>query len=726
MTIPFGFDDPLTTFTIPEGFTFTAGGEQEFITYYTLTITVTNNATVEIVYLEGNKRFILPVSIDPGGESFSFVMPARQLKLVVQEFQIDGDTQQYQFVVLDVPLGGQVAGLAVQIQNPGDAGFTLWTEFSSLFLMDPSDKGYTSRRTDTGRRLSFGNGLIGVQPDPGATVLVTAQVTNGASGNVIAGSIREGERIYVSTSAGLNQIVNYEVINNAPAIGGADEESLEAIRSNAIASITALRRLVTEGDYENINVIEPNLPIAQNSLPILKRSDLQVNEIELFSGILYGTGTEEVDNLVPTRNAVLTVPPTTDRIPRDTVVTIGADQYYTLFDLNIETLNTVALYDYIIYAVQLIPALETSYPTVYDLYADLLTVTRSGTEGIFELFYKSTESNADLTTCEMLIQSTGATFDMTNDTTAGSFIYTFDPFTDIPEGEQTYDFTIYEPGGNPVAKYSNKVTFRKDLSAFMRSNVIDDTTALIVYDVPVIEKTYYDGINKVNFELEVLQSLVTTVDLSDKRMLTDFINLKFTNTYGLLSGMKLNPTTKTPVISILETEPLVCNVGDRFIITEEGIHRDDIIRCTDSTSLIFTYEQPTADSIVYVTDEGEKYIYSERGWILIPLYTIPLLIEVEVFREVTYSGTLSSLITTVQETIYDAFKDRFGTNAFLYRSEIIDVVQDIEGISHCRLILPETSIFFNFELKNLTQSQLLRYGPEYVYFTEDNITVRVI
>ena len=131
MTIPFGFDDPLTTFTIPEGFKFTASGEIEFITYYSLTITVTNNATVEIVYLEGNKRFILPVSIDPEGENFSFVMPARQLKLVEQEFQIDGDTQQYQFVVLDVPLEGQIAGLTVQIKNPGDAGYTTWTEFSS-------------------------------------------------------------------------------------------------------------------------------------------------------------------------------------------------------------------------------------------------------------------------------------------------------------------------------------------------------------------------------------------------------------------------------------------------------------------------------------------------------------------------------------------------------------------------------------------------------------------
>jgi len=557
-------------------------------------------------------------------------------------------------------------------------------------------------------------------------VLVTAQVTNGSAGNVIAGSVREGERIYVTTLAGSNQIVNFDVINNSPASGGEDEESLEEIRSNAIASITALRRLVTEGDYENINVIEPNLPIAQNSLPILKRSDLQVNEIELFSGILYGAGTEEVDNLVPTRNAILTVPPTTDRIPRDTIVTIGADQYYTLFELNIETLNTVALYEYIIYEVDLVPALETSFPTVYDLYADLLTVSRSGTQGIYELFYKSTESDSDLTTCEMVIQSTGATFAMTNDTTAGSFIYTFDPFTNIPEGEQTYEFTIYEPGGSPVARYSNKVAFRKDLSAFMRSNVIDDTTALIVYDVPVIEKTYYDGVNKTNFELEILQSLVTTVDLSDKRMLTDFINLKFTNTYGLLRGMRLNPATVTPVIDILETEPTSCNVGDRYIITEEGVHRDNIIRCTDATALIFTYEQPVADTIVYVTNEGHKFIYSERGWIPIPAYTIPLVIEVEVFREQTYSGTLSSLITTVQETIYDAFKDRFGSNATLYRSEIIDVVQNIAGVSHCRLILPETSIFFTFELNELTQEQLLAYGPEYVYFTEDDITVRVI
>ena len=96
------------------------------------------------------------------------------------------------------------------------------------------------------------------------------------------------------------------------------------------------------------------------------------------------------------------------------------------------------------------------------------------------------------------------------------------------------------------------------------------------------------------------------------------------------------------------------------------------------------------------------------------------------FRETTYSGTLTTIIQDVREAIYEAFVDRFGTNAELFRSEIIDVVQEVDGVDHCRLRQPETSIFFNFELIDLTEEQLLRYGPEYLFFKEENITVRVI
>ena len=726
ITIPFGFDDPSTTFSIPEGFVFTADGDVEFRTYYSTSITVTGNASAVATVTEDNKRFILPVNETT--EDFSFVLPLFQVKEVVQEYQIDSDIQEYQFITLDVLVDGEVASLEVQIKPPGSAGYTIWTEFASLFLMSGTDKGYVSRRTDTGRRLTFGNDLSGVQPGINSSVLVTVEVTNGEDGNVIAGAIRSGQRIYVQTLAGVNQVVSYDVINTSPAFGGENEESIEEVRSNSIASITSLSKLVTENDYKNINVIVPDSPIAQNALPVLKRSDLQVNEIELFNSILFGSGTTEIDNLVPTRNAVFELSPSQTTIDRDTLIQIGDSWYYTLFNIIVDTHNTVGIYEYIVLTLEVIPALETSYVSTYDIYSDLFEIERVGTQGIFKLHYKSTEVDSDLTTCDVEIESSGVVYPMANDSTSGYFIYTFDPYTNIPLGEQTFNFTISEPGGDSIATYSNKATFRADLSTYMRSNVQDDGTAVIVFDVPVIEKEYYDSINKKDFELEVLQTLITSMDLTDSRMLTDFTNIKFTNTYGILSNMLLNQSTISPVLDVVEDIPISCNVNDRFIYspcTSNDPNQDDIIKCTDSTNLTFIYQEAVSDTIVYVTNKGENYIYSERGWIPLPLYTVPLEIEVEVFRSETFSGTLASFTDTIRQTIFDAFEGRFGTNATIYRSEIINVVQGIDGVGHCRLRKPETSIFFNFKLKKLTEDQLLRYGPEYIFFREEDITVKV-
>jgi hypothetical protein len=735
ITIPFGFDDSDTQFTISDGFEFQSDGEITFRTTSSFFIEVLNNATVTVTMTdEDNRQYNLPVIITD--EDFSFVIPLKQIEEVVQETQIDADLQEYQFTTVDIPISGQVSSLEVVITEPGSASSTTWTEFSSLFLMDETDNGYVSRRTDTGRRLSFGNGLIGVQPTAGSTVTTTTDVTEGADGNVIAGSIRTGDRIYLTTDAGITQIVNYTVINTSAAYNGEDEESLEEIRKNAIASIRSLERLVTEQDYEDISTIVTDAPIAQNSLPVLKRSDLQVNEIALFSGILFGTETEEVDQLVPMRNAVFTEAYGTSTIDRDTIITIGDYDYRTLFDLQLVELNSVGYYEYIIFEVELSPALETSYNVDYDIYADLLEVVRDGTEGIFRLHYKSTESDAAGTSCKMEIESSGSVKDMTTDSTGGYYIYTFDPYTDIPADEQTFNFTIYDPSDAAVAVYSNKVTFREDLRNYMRSNAVwNDSTSITVYDVPVILDSYYEGIDQSAFELEVMQALIGSLDLSDTRMLTDFTNIKFTNTYGNLESMLLNQPTISSVIDILEVEPSSCDVDDRYIIkssdanaciTGEGEHIDNIIRCIDSTGPVFTYEEPVGDTIVYVDNLATKYIYSDRGWIPLPTYNIPLVIEVEVTRESTYSGTLTAIIADVREALYDGFSDRFGTNAEIYRSEIIDIVQEVDGVSHCRLRQPETSIFFNFELTDLTESELLSYGPEYVYFKEENVSVKVI
>jgi len=717
-TIPFGFDDSITSFEIPEGFTVTAEGNVVFTTYYSTTINVTNNSQVTITVREGNRTYNLPVTIE--SDQFVFILPFRQYSLTEQEFAVPEDLQQYQFVSIDVPFTGQISEQTVQIKPLESASYESYTEYPSLFLMDASTKGYVSRRTDTGINIQFGNGLIGYQPEAGATILVNLSITEGADGNVISGSIKSGDRIYNTTDAGITEIVQYNITNPSPAFNGEDEESLEEIRRNAITNISALERIVTENDFVNANVIIDDSPIGPNSLPVLKRSDLKVNEIALYSTIYFG------DDLVPTRDVFQTFGSL--YIPRQTIINFDGVDYYTVFDIEIDELNSNAEYTYIMYEIEQIPSLVTSYGSDYDLYADLLTVERAGSSATYTLDYKTTESDSISTTCTMEISETGATYNMVNDGTA--FVLFFANNQAIPKGELTYFFTISHPTEGDIAQYSTQFIFRQDLTDFTMSDVVSDGTSFTVYDIPTVEKDYYDSIDQRDFEVQVMQNLLSTLSFKDYRMLTDFINFKFSNTTGVLRNMQLNDVDHLPVTSIRCSEPLLPSEGDRYIVGRGSSgdwkdHEDEIAQyIADGTAFLWSYVEPKTDQMVYVINESYKYIYSDAGWVK-PEYMIPLQISLDIFREDTYTGSLGALTQSIREALVEAFEERFGINAEIYRSEIIDVVQEVDGVDHCRLKTPESSIFFNFDIDEFTQTQLLEYAPEYVYFTEDDIAIRV-
>ena len=716
-TIPFGFTDASTQFVLDEGFKLNAEGGINFATYYTTTITVTNNAEVSVVVREGNRTYTLPVTIE--ASQFLFVLPFRQYSISLQEFQISEDLQLYQFVSLDVPFDGQISTQVVEVKPPGSVSYELYTEVPSLFLMEATTKGYVSRRTDAGINLQFGNGLIGYQPDPGSTVQVTLNLTDGADGNVIAGSIHTGDRIYNTTLAGVTQVVEYDVINTSPAASGADEESLEAVRRNAITNITALERTVTENDFINANTIIDGSPIGQNSLPVLKRSDLKINEIALFSTIYFST------DLVPTRNIFDTFAST--YIPRQTVLTQNGIEYYTVFDMDIDTLNNSASYTYIMYEIEQIPTLVTSYGSDYELYATNLIVKRDGVQATYELEFTTTESDSILAACQMEISETGATYNMTTDST--SFTLLFPDNRVIPTGDLTYFFTITHSVEGSVGQYSNQFIFRLDLDDFTTSNATSDGTSYTVYDIPTVRKDYYDSVNERDFESQVLQLLLTTLTFKDYRMLTDFINFKFSNTTGTLTNMQLNEVDLLPVLSIESIPPVITGLGQRYIVlngtgTWLGHDNDIAVSASDGTAYVWAYTTPKSDQMVYVTGETTKYIYSETGWV-VPAYDIPLQLSMDVFVTDTYTGTLGDLTQAIRSALVTAFSDRFGIGVNIYRSEIIDVIQGVDGVDHCRLIDPVSNIFFNFNIDDFTQQQLLEYAPEYVYFTEDDIAIRV-
>lgn len=731
IVMPFGFEDANTEFAMAEGFKFLATAESgtiTFTTFYTTTITVTNNTTVTVVIQEGNNVVNLPVDISTANNTFAFVLPLRQSTNNLdaetgdpEQFLIPDDLQQYQFSSIDVAFSGQYSSQIVEVQPPGSTSRELYTEVPSLFLMDETTKGYTVRRSTEGITIGFGNGLIGVQPEPSSTIFVTLELTDGADGNIIAGTLNSGDRIYNTTLAGRNEIVQYTVTNTTAGVSGADEESVEEVRRNAIANISALERTVTENDYINANIIIDDSPIGQNSLPVLKRSDLKVNEIALFSTLLFS------DDIVPTRNIRYEFPPTT-HIPRQTVITHGGIEYYTIYDMDVDILNSVANYVYILFEIEQIPTLVTSFGSSYDLYADLFLATRSGIAADFSLSYVSGADDPELTTCEMEILETGATFSMTNDTSAGDYTLNFPDNTIIPEGENTYYFTIAHPTEGLIGQYSATFTFRQSLDDFALSNATVDGTAYVVYDVPTVRKSYYDGIDQREFETQVLQALLSSLTFKDYRMLTDFVNFKFASTTGVLNNMQLNEVQLLAAIDILSIPPVGGTIGDRYIVLNgTGLWdgKDDYIATlTDSTASTWSFTFPKTEQMILVTNKTKKYLYSESGWV-VPEYEIPLEISIDVFKTDTYTGSTGELTLAVRDAIMAAFESRFGINVNIYRSEIIDVVQDVDGVEHCRLILPESSIFFNFDINDFTQEELLSYGPEYVFWTEDQITVRI-
>jgi len=716
MTVPFGFEDSVATFYIPENFKFIAKDIQ-FLTYYNTTVVVTNNSAVKVTAEYEGRKFDIPVDIDTVNNVFKILLPAKQYKIVNQQFQIDADLQVYQFTELNVPVDGQVSSMTVVVTPPGGTA-TTYTEYQTLYLMGETDYGYVSRRTSTGRKIYFGNGIIGVQPSAGSTVDIEIYETLGEDGNVIAGSINNGDRIYITVNSGQIKLVDYSCINTSPASGGIDEESTEDIRTNSIKNLVSMSRLVADRDYKNINVVMPDFNLGSNSLAVLKRSDVKCNEIQLFTTFDYE------DDKVPMRNAYLFLTTFPDYIQKYQLVTINSEDYITLFDMQLDYINSSAYYYYIINALSLTPTLNITYNSSYDaITINELLVSESYGNGIFQLTYLGDDP---LATCQMEVLESGMVYDMLNDST-GSFIYEFSPYTDFPEGEQTLFFTVSSPGYGSVYKYEATVTFRKSLKSFMMSNVISDSTSVIIYDVPVILKSYYDSISDpLYFEQECMQKLID-LNFDNYRMLTDFTNLKFTNTYGQLANMRFNTPNRQAVINFINTPPLSPTLGDRYIVGTNPTgdftnYKNYFAQWTGTTWYLLA---PITDDIVYVRDLDTKYIYSGKEW-LIPEFEIPLQIELQVFRADTYFGSDTELIDAVKTAIIDGFSDRFGTNVSLYISEIVSVVQGVTGVSHCNVVNPKCSIFFNFDLESLSQQELLEYSPEYIFFRESDITITVI
>jgi hypothetical protein len=731
ITVPLTFTseypDGHVEFNIPEDHKFYSG-QVVFIPDYSTSVTIWNNNSAQIEVTKDNKKYSLPFTIDTTTtNSLYFVLPLEQKEPRKTEYgnsfqyQIPSDLQTYQFVSLDIPFTeGELTDIEVYVTNPGETR-KLYTRFSSIYLMTSESYGYVLQTIASGYRLYFGNGLMGIQPRAGATIDVEGYKTLGEDGNVIASSITQIDRIVVDDGSPTSKILNATITNTAPAEGGTNSEDIEEVRSNAIDNITTLGRLVTSDDYTKVDVVIPSSPI-QDSISVLKRSDLKVNEIQLYTKVNFQ------NELVPSRNASTVVGPGVNNISAGDTIIQDLIQYRNLFDITIERFpNKIANYEYVVDSVEVAPSIQESYdisPLSSDLACTSFQASRSGDAINIYAVYETEESLSGITVI-LTPRQTGQNLSMTLDAPNNRFTYQFTSYTDLPDAPIQFYIKFYK-SGNIFVQYLATVTIRQNLDFIMMSNIGIDGTDCTVYDIPVVKKSWYDDLEtseKTQFESSVIQPLIN-LEMTNYRMLTDFTNIKFTNTAGVLQNMKYNNTTKDPVIDIVATLPGVPGLADRYIVLE-GDHANEIAECSNPVGPVWFYITPSANDIVYVTNKSDRYLYSEFGWV-VPEYEIPLQITIEIFKNRSYIGTSAELASAIKTQLISDFTSRFGAHANIYRSEIIESIMGVDGVAYCRLAHPKSDIFFDFETTDLTQAQLLAYGPEYVYFTEDTISITVV
>jgi hypothetical protein len=819
--IPLTFDTDITTsFNIPEKHKFSAGDIQ-FSTYYLTHIEIVNNTSANVYTNINNVKYDVPfevVTID-NVSTLSFLLPVKQYRTDTYEFQIETDYDRYQFIEKEITFTGNIThitdNIEVWVTEPiKDASAELYNTsdpdtditYTSLYLLSPDEKAVVVKRNESGVTIFFGNDLMGYRPITGSKVEVIVQITEGSQGNVIAGSITSGDRIYwTNPVTHINELVKYSVINPYSASGGTDGETTEEVRKNAIASITSLKRLVSGDDYSHIKTIVPELPfpttdiIGGNIIPVLKRSDFQTNEIQIYTPLVFAYRDQNDDGIYDTEvvrtrciygewtnNEIIAMDnmfaaslATSESSPNEMNFVEGdfTSGYQLMFDMTFDTLNLSASYSYTLTSISAVPTLISrntdSTATPYnisisglDLYTSVVGEIKYLT---IDLNYYSAENTCGSCTCVVGRQDSESTITYpSGDTTniAPSEIPGYGTFRTVKQlssigtGNVKFTFNIYNPSTLFMFEYSYSAVIRQDLNNFMKSNMTynHDTSSYTVYDIPVIPTSYYDDITDWvatydstsrnvldEFEKAVIQPLVSNMPLLSQRMLTDFVNLKFTTTVGKLTNILFNkaPYEYQNIISNgltslpddpVEPERYIVNGTEGFInwATGQSCKKDSIVKFIgyDGTTQKWEETSPTLDTIIRINggiegEEGTMYIYSSNGWIN-PDFNIPFEIEVEVVKEPLYQGTDSVLSDAIKDALIDALTPYFGNDFEIYTSQITEIVQNIEGVSRCRVIKPECNIFFNFELKDLSHDQLLKYNPQYVYTDSDNITVRTV
>jgi len=754
------------------------------------------------VYDSNGKYY--PVQINTTNNTLMFILPFKQKELLFESFTIPSELEFYQFYTkrLEFDENVQISNISIYIDETPNPDISLpseydeWVEASAryeiwnqakggIYTLSNTDKQYLWTTTYGNGEIFFGNGLVGAQPTRNSHVIVLLSSTLGTNGKIIPNSINKFDPLYYIGDNGYYNKLNFYASNVLASTDGKDMPTLNEIKAGAIAHNRSRNRLVSDTDYNDINIIIPNMPTAY-SKPILKRSDLKINEIMLFNALRYqdSVGIEE---LVPTRNIKFQYPTDstaqifTDSTSSSSVglyIPEGTSSFYdnmqldkeTIFPMVIDPISMTAKYEYV--ANQVYSEINFEGSSKVDYYSSLSIEAISFTKDTNNSFQFPAMSmiinvkteNDDIagyhcviTTCwnDQKFDSRDGKVGIIYDQVLKGFILRFESILELEVGNISFDIDIYgiKDGDSEfylLKQYSTNVTLRRQLDDIMFSTVKYETletgeSIYSIYDTPVILSEYLtqESLDIQHFNTHVLQKLMNNLYYSDKRMTTDFINTKFCDTCGKLTNMLYNKEKREVITRSLMEPPAVYdvrNINDVYLVNGgEGIdefnndwltHIHEYARWNGSE---WEFTKPNIGETIKINniynsidepEQNSKLVYTGKRWIY-PIFDIPFKISLKVVPDRTVSASPQGIINSIKNNLLNHFIPKFGMDVNIDRSEIIEITRSTTGVKYAELIEPETDIRFKYDIDKLTHEELILYTPQLVQFTSSTITIKI-
>ncbi|MCK9556322.1 hypothetical protein M0R36_11025 [bacterium] len=417
--------------------------------------------------------------------------------------------------------------------------------------------------------------------------------------------------------------------------------------------------------------------------------------------------------------------------------------WYIPYEIHVYYAKMLGEYYYIARDLDLDYNVEFSDVDTHPIFISKVNVSSDYTLHLFTFKIDYTkESTYDLTGVEALVSMRGRNFSWMGyiaptPLTADSGYFTFDfSHAGIPYGDLEITINLLK-SSTIHARYKTSSIIKYNLFNYTQSQLVETASGpppvRDLLDVPGIEKDWFDSLSaddKKLFEKEVLQKMITLYDSTSMRMMNTFINYKMPKTKGILSNIYFNPenvTVKKLVVDRTDV-PLGFLAGDQFAIKGPVTNPADpfygkegaIALCLSTVPETWRFDYLSISSIIFNEFDSLKYFYDGYKWFR-PNFDLPIKIEAIMY---TKDGYLT-YIDKAKIALLNYFSNRFGLDKPIYRSEIISILQQIEGVVYVKLLKPEIDILFNYKMEDLDYDHLVSYVPEYIWFNEDDIYIDV-